>query len=88
MSDEESPQGRDEPRPVRPETVATVPTHAEADLIVGLLQAYDIPAFTASDDAGGAYPGLGFAGVRVVVDEADVEQALAVLEQTTGGPPA
>ena len=73
---------------MRPETVATVPTHAEADLIVGLLQAYDIPAFTASDDAGGAYPGLGFAGVRVVVDEADLEQARAVLEQTTGGPPA
>jgi hypothetical protein len=88
MSDEESAQGRDEPRHVRPETVATVPTHAEADLIVGLLQAYDIPAFTASDDAGGAYPGLGFAGVRVVVDAADAEQALAVLEQTTGGQPA
>jgi hypothetical protein len=84
MSDDESPQHHDEPRRVRPETVATVPTHAEADLIVGLLQAYGIPAFTASDDAGGAYPGLGFVGVRVVVDEADAEQALSVLEQTTG----
>ena len=86
MSDDESPQHRDA-QAVRPETVATVPTHAEADLIVGLLQAYGIPAFTASDDAGGAYPGLGFVGVRVVVDEADVEQALSVLEQTTGEEP-
>ena len=73
--------------PIRPATIATVASHAEADLIVGLLQAYGIPSFTASDDAGGAYPGLGFAGVRVVVDEADVEQALTVLEQTTGEEP-
>jgi hypothetical protein len=72
---------------IRPTTIATVISHAEADLIVGLLQAYGIPSFTASDDAGGAYPGLGFAGVRVVVDEADVEQALTVLEQTTGEEP-
>lgn len=87
MSDEGSAQGRGEQRPLRPETVATVLSHAEADLIVGLLQSYGIPAFTSSDDAGGAYPALGFGGVRVMVDQADAEQAQSVLEQTTGEPP-
>jgi type III secretory pathway lipoprotein EscJ len=84
MSDDRSVPDSAERGPVRLKTVATVLSHAEADLIVGLLQAYGISAFTASDDAGGAYPGLGFAGVRVMVDEADAAQAGSVLEQTTG----
>jgi hypothetical protein len=88
MPDNQSAQGSDERRPLRLQAVATVLSHAEADLIVGLLQAYGISAFTASDDAGGAYPGLGFAGVRVMVDEADADQATSVLEQTTGEAPS
>lgn len=87
MSDEGSAQNRGEQRPLRPEAVATVLSHAEADLIVGLLQSYGIPAFSSSDDAGGAYPALGFGGVRVMVDQADAEQAQSVLEQTTGETP-
>lgn len=87
MSDEGSARSRGEQRLLRPETVATVLSHAEADLIVGLLQSYGITAFTSSDDAGGAYPALDLGGVRVMVDQADVEQAQTVLEQTTGEQP-
>jgi hypothetical protein len=68
--------------------VATVPSHAEADLIVGLLQANGVPAFTSADDVGGTYPGLGFGWVRVVVDAHDADEARAVLDSTPGGAPA
>jgi hypothetical protein len=74
--------------PFRPATVATVPSHAEADLIVGLLQANGIYASTSADDAGGAYPGLGFGWVRVLVDVHDVDEAQVVLDSTPGGAPA
>jgi hypothetical protein len=87
MSDHQAIARRDEREPVPLKTVTTVLSHAEADLIVGLLQTTGIPAFTSSDDAGGAYPGLGFTGVRVMVAEADAEQATSVLEQTTGEAP-
>jgi type III secretory pathway lipoprotein EscJ len=73
--------------PIRPATIATVPTHAEADLIVGLLASNDIDAFTSADDAGGTYPGLGFGWVRVIVDASDADRAVEVLEQTPGGAP-
>jgi hypothetical protein len=81
--DDRSPGG-----PFRPATVATVPSHAEADLIVGLLQANGLHAFTSADDAGGTYPGLGFGWVRVMVDTRDADEAQAVLDSTPGGAPA
>ena len=88
MSDDEVlGKDQDEAEPFRPETIATVPSHAEADLIVGLMQANGIHAFTAADDAGGAYPGLGFGWVRVVVDARDAPEARAVLDSTPGGAP-
>jgi hypothetical protein len=81
---EHEPEGSDPRagRTVRPSVAASVPTHAEADLIVGMLRANGIDAHTAADDIGGAYPGLGV--VRVVVDEADLEDAHALLESTAG----
>ena len=59
--------------------VASVPTHAEADLIVGMLKAYGVGAITSADDMGGAYPSL--MGVRVLVDAADVQLATELLDQ-------
>jgi hypothetical protein len=59
--------------------VASVPTHAEADLIVGMLRAYGVAAVTSADDMGGAYPSL--MGVRVLVDAADVQLATELLDQ-------
>lgn len=65
-------------RPFEAFVLTEVPSHAEADLIVGLLRAHGIDAFTSADDIGGTYPGFGT--VRVVVEAADAEQARAVLE--------
>ena len=59
--------------------VASVPTHAEANLIVGMLRAYGVAAVTSADDMGGAYPSL--MGVRVLVDAADVRLATELLDQ-------
>lgn len=74
--------GPHDDRVVRPSVVSSVPTHAEADLIVGMLRAHGIAAHTAADDIGGAYPGLGV--VRVVVDREDLEDARALLESPVG----
>lgn len=60
-------------------SIASVPTHAEADLIVGMLKAHGVAAITSADDMGGAYPSL--MGVRVLVDAADVTVATELLDQ-------
>jgi hypothetical protein len=52
-------------------------SHAEADLIVGMLEANGIPAIASADDAGGMY--LSLTGVRVLVDASDEDAALALL---------
>jgi hypothetical protein len=89
MPDDEAPgDDRSPAEAFRSVTVATVPSHAEADLIVGLLQANGIHAFTSADDVGGTYPGLGFGWVRVVVDSHDADEAREVLDSTPGGAPA
>ena len=69
-------------------TVAVVPSRAEAELIVGLLNANGVRAGYTADDAGGQEPQLQLDGVRVNVaaeDEAAAREGLAELstEDTT-----
>lgn len=61
-------------------------TRADADLACGLLQAHGIHAYVSGDDAGGMRPDIAFGigGTALVVDDEDLEDALALLD---GVPP-
>jgi hypothetical protein len=60
--------------------VGTYPTRSDAELAQTALSAAGIPSVLASDDAGGAYPfDLTGGGARLLVDEADAEDAAAIL---------
>jgi hypothetical protein len=59
--------------------VGTYPTRADAELAQAALEAEEIQAVVASDDAGGAYPFDLSGGVRLLVTEADAERAAAIL---------
>ena len=48
-----------------------------------MLEAAGIPSVLSADDAGGAYPFLLAGAARLLVDEADVEAATAVLSEPT-----
>ncbi len=62
-----------------PEVVASVPTRAEGDLVVGLLQSEGIGAAIIADDAGGEIASLQQDGVRVLVAAADAARARQIL---------
>jgi hypothetical protein len=65
-------------RPMIP--VGIYPTRSDAELAQTALEAAGIPSVIASDDAGGAYPfDLTGGGARLLVDEADAEDAAAIL---------
>jgi len=65
--------------------LATFNTRNDAELAQAALAAAGIPSVIAADDAGGAYPfDLTGGGVRVLVDEADAEDAAAVLAIPSG----
>ena len=59
--------------------VGTYTTRSEAELAQATLAATGIPSVISSEDAGGAYPFDLTGGARVLVDEADAEDAAAVL---------
>jgi hypothetical protein len=59
--------------------VGTYATRSDAQLAQTVLTAAGITSVVASDDAGGAYPFDLSGGARLFVDEADVEDAAAVL---------
>jgi Putative prokaryotic signal transducing protein len=59
--------------------VATYPTRSDAELAQTALTAAGIPSVVASDDAGGAYPFDLSGGARLLVDEANAEEAAAIL---------
>lgn len=59
--------------------VGTYPTRSDAELAQTALSAAGIPSVLASDDAGGAYPFDLSGGARLLVDEADAEDAAAIL---------
>jgi hypothetical protein len=59
--------------------VGAYPTRADAELAQAALEAEGIASLIASDDAGGAYPFDLSGGARLLVAEADVERAAAIL---------
>jgi hypothetical protein len=61
--------------------VGTYPTRNDAELAQTALTAAGIPSVLAADDAGGAYPFDLTGGARLLVDEADAEDAVAVLSE-------
>jgi hypothetical protein len=61
--------------------VGTYPTRSDAELAQSALAAAGITSEVAADDAGGAYPFDLSGGVRLLVDEADAEDAAAVLSE-------
>jgi Putative prokaryotic signal transducing protein len=60
-------------------------TRSDAELAQAVLAAAGIASVIAADDAGGAYPFDLSGGARLLVDEADAEDAAAVLSKP---PPA
>jgi hypothetical protein len=61
--------------------VGAYPTRSDAELAQTALAAAGIPSVVAADDAGGAYPFDLTGGVRLLVDEADAEDATAILSE-------
>ncbi|MGZ4392722.1 MAG: putative signal transducing protein [Gaiellaceae bacterium] len=59
--------------------VGAFPTRSDADLAQSRLEAAGILSVVAADDAGGAYPFDLSGGARLLVDEADAEEATAAL---------
>jgi Putative prokaryotic signal transducing protein len=65
--------------------VGTYPTRSDAEFAQTALSAAGIPSVIASDDAGGAYPfDLTGGGARLLVDEADAEDAASILDGQPG----
>jgi putative signal transducing protein len=56
-------------------------TRSDAELAQTALAAAGIPSVVAADDAGGAYPFDLSGAARLLVDEADAEDAAAVLSE-------
>ena len=67
--------------------VAAYPTRNGAELAQATLAAADSRSALAADDAGGAYPFDLSGAARVLVDEADAEQAATVLSQPLDATP-
>lgn len=65
--------------------VGTYPSRSDAEFAQTALSAAGIPSVIASDDAGGAYPfDLTGGGARLLVDEADAEDAASILDGQPG----
>jgi hypothetical protein len=61
--------------------VGAYPTRSDAELAQAALAAAGIPSVVAADDAGGAYPFDLTGAARLLVDEADAEDAAALLSE-------
>jgi hypothetical protein len=59
--------------------IGTYPSRSDAELAQSVLAAAGISSVVAADDAGGAYPFDLSGGARLLVDEADVEDATEIL---------
>jgi hypothetical protein len=59
--------------------VAAFPSRSDAELAQSALSAAGIQSEVVADDAGGAYPFDLSGAARLLVDEADVEDATAIL---------
>jgi hypothetical protein len=61
--------------------VGTYPTRTDAELVEAVLAAAATQSLVTADDAGGAYPFDLTGGTRLLVDEADADDAAAVLSE-------
>ena len=61
--------------------IGVYPTRSDAELAQAVLAAAGIPSEVRSDDAGGAYPFDFSGGARLLVDEADVNDAAAIVSE-------
>ena len=61
--------------------VGAYPTRSEAELAQTALIAAGIPSVVVADDAGGAYPFDLTGAARLLVDEADAEDAAELLSE-------
>ena len=61
--------------------VGAYPTRSDAELAQTALAAAGIPSLVTADDAGGAYPFDLTGAARLLVDEADAEDAAGVLSE-------
>ena len=59
--------------------IGAYPTRGDAELAQSVLEAAGIASLIQADDAGGAYPFNLAGAARLLVDEADAEDAAAVL---------
>jgi hypothetical protein len=59
--------------------VGVYPTRADAEIAQAALTVAGIPSILSADDAGGAYPFDLSGGARLLVDEADADDAAALL---------
>ncbi len=65
--------------------IGIYPSRSAAEIAQGALAASGIESVIESDDAGGAYPFGLTGGARLLVGEADAEDAAAVLEGSPAG---
>ena len=61
--------------------VGVYPTRSDAELAQTVLSAAGIPSLVAADDAGGAYPFDLSGAARLLVDEANAEDAAELLSE-------
>jgi len=59
--------------------IGAYPTRSEAELIQAVLAAAGIPSVLAADDAGGAYPFDLTGAARLLVEDADMSDAAALV---------
>ena len=62
------------------------PTRSDAELAQSALAAAGIESVIEADDAGGAYPFVLAGAARLLVDEADAEDAAAILSDGASAP--
>jgi hypothetical protein len=65
--------------------IGSYPTRSDAELAQAALAAAGIPSVLAADDAGGAFPFDLTGAARLLVDEADGEDAAVVLSERPNG---
>ena len=61
--------------------IGTYPTRSDAELAQAVLAAAGISSEIESDDAGGAYPFDLTGGARLLVEEADADDAAAIVSE-------
>jgi len=66
--------------------VGAYPTRSDAELAQTALVAAGIPSVVSADDAGGAYPFDLTGGARLLVAEADAEDAATLLSERPHAP--